>query len=258
VLDKPDVSAALIQPGEVKGVIHCHSTYSDGAATLEQMALGTRDKGYEYLVISDHSQAAQYAQGLYPDKILKQHAEIEVLNAQLHPFKIFRSIEADILSDGNLDYTPEVLSSFDLVIASVHSNLNMNQDKAMMRLLKAIENPFTTILGHMTGRLLLKRGGYPIDHQTIIDACVANHVVIEINANPRRLDLDWRWLEYALEKGALLSINPDAHSIRGIDDIRYGVLVAQKGGVTAQHNLSSYSLPDFEAFLKNTQRKRLI
>jgi len=258
VLDKPDVSAALIQPGDVKGVIHCHSTYSDGAATLEQMALGARDKGYEYLVISDHSQAAQYAQGLYPDKILKQHAEIEVLNAQLHPFKIFRSIEADILSDGNLDYTPDVLSSFDLVIASVHSNLNMNQDKAMMRLLKAIENPFTTILGHMTGRLLLKRGGYPIDHQTIIDACVANHVVIEINANPRRLDLDWRWLEYALEKGALLSINPDAHSIRGIDDIRYGVLVAQKGGVTAQHNMSSYSLPDFETFLKNTQRKRLI
>lgn len=240
----------LIQPGDVKSVIHCHSTYSDGAATLEQMATAARDKGYEYLVISDHSQAAQYAQGLYPDKILKQHAEIDKLNKQLHPFKIFRSIEADILADGNLDYTPEILSSFDLVIASVHSNLNMNQEKAMMRLLKAIENPFTTILGHMTGRLLLKRGGYPVDHKTIIDACVANKVVIEINANPRRLDLDWRWIAYALEKGALLSIDPDAHSVKGIDDIRFGVLAAQKGGVTLKDNLSSFTLEAFEQFLR--------
>lgn len=240
----------LIQRGDVKSVIHCHSTYSDGTATLEQMATAARDKGYEYLVISDHSQAAQYAQGLYPDKILKQHAEIDELNKKLYPFKIFRSIEADILADGNLDYTPEILSSFDLVIASVHSNLNMNQEKAMMRLLKAIENPFTTILGHMTGRLLLKRGGYPVDHKTIIDACVANKVVIEINANPRRLDLDWRWIAYALEQGALLSIDPDAHSIKGIDDIRFGVLAAQKGGVTLKDNLSSFTLEAFEQFLK--------
>lgn len=256
ILDRPSLSEALLQPQDVKGVIHCHSTYSDGAATLEQMATGARDKGYEYLVISDHSQAAQYAQGLYPDKILKQHAEIEALNAKLHPFKIFKSIEADILADGSLDYNTEVLSSFDLVIASVHSNLNMNQDKAMMRLLKAIENPFTTILGHMTGRLLLKRNGYPIDHKIIIDACIANDVVIEINANPRRLDLDWRWLTYALDKGALLSVNPDAHSIRGIDDIRYGVLAAQKGGVRIENNLSSYSLAAFEAFLAGRQHRK--
>ena len=240
---------ALIQPGDVKGVIHSHSTYSDGTATLREMALAARDKGYEYLVISDHSQAAQYANGLYPDRILKQHQEIDQLNEELKPFRIFKSIEADILGDGSLDYTPEVLSSFDLVIASVHSGLSMTEEKATARLLKAISNPFTTILGHLTGRLLLRREGYPVDHKKIIDACVANKVVIEINANPRRLDLDWQWVEYALAQGALLSVNPDAHSVKGIDDIRYGVLAGQKGGLTADKNLSSFSLSAFEAFL---------
>lgn len=255
-LAKTNTLPELIQPEDIRGIIHSHSTYSDGAATLEAMATAARDKGFEYLVISDHSQAAQYANGLYPDRIVKQHQEIDTLNEKLHPFKIFKSIEADILPDGNLDYTPEILSSFDLVITSVHSGLQMTEEKAMARLLKAIRNPFTTIMGHLTGRLLLRREGYPVDHKAIIDACADHQVVIEINANPRRLDLDWKWVEYALEMGVLLSINPDAHSIKGMDDVRYGVLAGQKGGLTAKQNLSSYSLTAFEQFVQQARLKR--
>lgn len=239
----------LIRPGDIKGIIHSHSTWSDGVHTLEQMAIAARDKGYEYLVISDHSQAAFYANGLYPDRIILQHAEIDALNEKLAPFRIFKSIEADILHDGSLDYNDEVLSSFDLVIASVHSNLKMNEEKAMQRLLAAIQNPFTTILGHPTGRLLLSREGYPVDHKTLIDACVEHKVVIEINAHPRRLDLDWSWIPYALEKGATLSVNPDAHSVKGMDLVKYGVYAAQKGGLTKDRNLSSMGLKEFETFL---------
>ncbi|MGN6476059.1 MAG: PHP domain-containing protein, partial [Flavipsychrobacter sp.] len=214
------------------------------------------DKGYEYLVISDHSQAAYYANGLTPERIATQHQEIDALNANLAPFKIFKSIEADILNDGNLDYNTQVLSTFDLVIASVHSNLKMTQERAMERVMAAIHNPYTGILGHLTGRLLLSREGYPLDHKAIIDACAAQNVVIEINAHPRRLDLDWRWIEYALEKGVLLSIDPDAHAIEGYHDVYYGVLAGQKGGLTADRNLSSFSLAQFEAFLKEQQAKR--
>jgi len=175
------------------------------------------------------------------------------LNEKLKPFKIFKSIESDILNDGNLDYSDSILSTFDLVIASVHSNLKMNEQKAMMRLMKAIENPYTTILGHMTGRLLLSRKGYSVDHKKIIDACAANKVVIEINAHPRRLDMRWQWIEYALSKNVLLSIDPDAHSIAEFENTRYGVLIAQKGMVTAKNNLSSFSLKEFEDFLKENR-----
>jgi DNA polymerase (family 10) len=149
-----------------------------------------------------------------------------------------------------------VLNSFDIVIASVHSNLKMKEDKAMMRLIKAIENPYTNILGHLTGRLLLSRNGYPVDHKKIIDACAANNVVIELNAHPKRLDIDWRWIDYCLEKNVLISIDPDAHSIRGFNDTRYGVLSAQKAGVTREQNLSSFSLQQFEEFLKVQHAKR--
>lgn len=239
----------LIQPGDIKGIIHSHSTYSDGQHSLEQMAKAAKEKGYEYLVISDHSQAAFYANGLSPERIAQQHVEIEKLNRQLAPFKIFKSIEADILNDGRLDYEDAVLSGFDLVIASVHSNLKMTEEKAMQRILAAIQHPATRILGHPTGRLLLSRAGYPVDHKTLIDACVAHNVVIEINAHPRRLDLDWTWIEYALSQGALLSINPDAHSIEGMDLVKYGVLSAQKGGLTKERNLSSFSLEAMEAFV---------
>lgn len=243
----------LIQTGDIRGIIHSHSKWSDGADTIEAMAKAAIAAGYEYLVMSDHSQAAQYAGGLSPEQILAQHAEIDALNARLAPFRIFKSIEADILGDGSLDYTPQILASFDLVIASVHSNLRMSQDRAMERVLKAIANPYTRILGHPTGRLLLSRAGYPLDHKAIIDACAEYDVVIEINAHPRRLDLDWRWISYAIEKGALLSIDPDAHSVNGFRDVYYGVMSAQKGGLTKAGNLSSFSLAEFEAFV---ERKR--
>ena len=242
---------SLIQVSDIKGIIHSHSTWSDGAHTLEAMAEAAKAKGLEYLVISDHSQAAFYANGLSPERIIAQHKEIDKLNERLAPFKILKSIEVDILNDGQLDYNDEVLASLDLVIASVHSNLKMSEEKAMARLLTAIAHPRTTILGHLTGRLLLSRPGYPVAHKTIIDACAQHKVAIEINAHPRRLDIDWEWIPYAIEKGVHLSINPDAHSIEGFDDIYYGVMAAQKGGLQANQNLSSYSLIALEAYLQS-------
>jgi DNA polymerase (family 10) len=240
---------ALIQPGDIRGIIHSHSNWSDGSNTIEEMALGAIERGLEYLVISDHSKSASYAQGLHEEKIREQHRYIDELNIKLAPFRIFKSIESDILNDGSLDYSNNVLATFDLVIASVHSNLKMSEEKAMARLLRAIENPYTTILGHLTGRLLLSRPGYPVDHDVIINACAANHVAIELNAHPRRLDMDWRHIKKALDKNVLISIDPDAHFIEGLDDTLYGVMVAQKAMVTKQNNLSSFSLADFEKFI---------
>jgi DNA polymerase (family X) len=246
---------ALIQSTDIKGIIHSHSNWSDGSNTLEEMAKAAKEKGFEYLVISDHSKSAFYAQGLNEEKIAAQHQYVDELNAKLGGFKIFKSIESDILNDGNLDYSDSILSTFDLVIASVHSNLKMTEEKAMQRLLKAIENPYTTILGHMTGRLLLSRKGYPVDHKKIIDACAANGVAIELNAHPSRLDIDWRQIEYALQKNVLISIDPDAHTIEGFDDIKYGVLAAQKAMVTKEQNLSSFGLKAFEDYLTKVKRK---
>ena len=254
---KADQLPNLIETKDIKGIIHSHSKWSDGNNSLEEMAMAAKEKGYEYLVISDHSKSAFYAQGLFPEKVLAQHEQIDYLNEQFAPFKIFKSIESDILNDGSLDYEPDILNKFDVVIASIHSNLKMSEEKAMMRLLNAIENPYTSILGHLTGRLLLSRNGYPVDHQKIIDACAANNVVIELNAHPRRLDIDWRWISKALDKNVLISINPDAHIIEGYDDCKYGVLVAQKAGLTASQNLSSYSLQQFEGFVLEQKKKRL-
>lgn len=235
----------LIQPEDIRGIIHSHSTWSDGLHSLEEMARACRDKGFEYLVISDHSKSATYARGLSEERIRDQHKEIDALNQQLAPFRIFKSIECDILNDGSLDYPDDILASFDLVIASVHSNLKMSEEKAMERLLRAISNPYVRILGHPTGRLLLSRKGYPVNHEKLIDACAEKGVVLEINAHPRRLDLDWRWIQLAVSKGVMLSINPDAHSIEGFNDIRYGVLAAQKGMLTKENNLSSKSREEF-------------
>lgn len=248
----------IIQPGDIKGIIHCHSNWSDGSHTIEQMAIAARDLGLEYLVISDHSKSAFYAQGLFEEKVFEQHKYVEELNGQLKPFKIFKSIESDILNNGNLDYDEKVLASFDLVIASIHSNLKMPEEKAMMRLLKAIKNPFTTILGHLTGRLLLSREGYPVNHSAIIDACVENNVAIELNANPYRLDIDWQKIEEALKKGAIISINPDSHETGTLTDTKYGVLVAQKAGLTRTKNLSSFSLLEFEAYIQNRKKQKAI
>jgi DNA polymerase (family 10) len=240
----------------IKGIIHSHSQWSDGSDSLEAMAKAAINNGLEYLVISDHSQAASYAGGLRPEKIIEQHIEIDRLNESLAPFKIFKSIECDILGNGQLDYDDDILQSLDLVIASIHSTLKMREERAMQRLITAIENPYTLILGHMTGRLLLSRNGYPLDHKKIIDACAANNVVIELNAHPRRLDIDWRWIPYALEKDVLISINPDAHSIEGFGDTRYGVLAAQKALLPAASNLSSFSLHEFEEWLYDTRRMK--
>ena len=259
IIQKAQTSADEFPPvitlPDIKGIIHCHSRYSDGGQTLKEMAIAARDKGFEYLVISDHSKSAGYAGGLQPERILEQHEEIEELNKSLAPFKIFKSIESDILRHGELDYPEEILKRFDLVIASVHSVLKMDRTDATSRLIKAIENPYTHILGHMTGRLLLSRKGYPLDMEKVLDACQANNVVIELNANPRRLDIDWTYIHRALEKGIMLSIDPDAHSIRGMDDIRYGVLVAQKAGLTARQNLSSFDLDTMQQYIDKLKIK---
>jgi len=247
---------AFIQTKDIKGIIHSHSTWSDGVHSIEQMALAAIEKGYEYLVISDHSKSAFYANGLQIDRIKAQHREIDALNKKLAPFVIFKSVESDILNDGSLDYPDDILESFDLVIASIHSNLKMTEEKAMMRLLNAINNPYTSILGHPTGRLLLSRKGYPVNHEEIIAACASNNVVIELNAHPRRLDMDWRWIPQALENDVLISINPDAHAVEGFDDCKYGVLVAQKAGLSAAQNLSSFDVSEMMEFISYQQAKR--
>jgi len=255
IIDRAKAAALpqLVQPGDIKGIIHSHSNWSDGSNTLEEMATAAKEQGLEYLVISDHSKSAFYANGLSEERLSAQHEHINLLNSKLNGFKIFKSIESDILYDGSLDYSNAILASFDLVIASVHSILKMTEEKAMQRLVAAIENPYTTILGHMTGRLLLSRKGYPLDHKKIIDACAANNVVIELNAHPSRLDIDWRHIDYALQKNVLISIDPDAHSIEGFKDTRYGVLAAQKAMVSKEQNLSSMGLVEFEQFI--IQRK---
>jgi DNA polymerase (family 10) len=246
----------LITDADITGVVHNHTNWSDGVDRLEAFVQGCRRKGYAYTVISDHSQNAHYAGGLKPDKVLRQFEEIDKLNKELAPFKIFKSIECDILVSGELDYEPELLSRFDLVIISVHQQLKMAEEKATARLIKAIENPYTTILGHMTGRQLLVRPGYPLDFKKVIDVCAANKVVIEINANPYRLDMDWSHVPYALERGVMISINPDAHSIHEIDNIRWGVSAARKGGLTKAMTWNAQPVAEIEAWLQAKRTRR--
>jgi DNA polymerase (family 10) len=242
----------LINWHDLKGTLHNHSTWSDGVNSIEEMALYCRDTlKLKYLGMCDHSKSAFYAKGLSIERVLQQHEEIDSLNKKLDGFHIFKGIESDILYDGSLDYPEEILQKFDFIVASVHSILKMDEEKATSRLITAIENPYTTILGHPTGRLLLSRGGYPINYKKVIDACAANNVVIEINANPLRLDLDWRWHQYALEKGVMLSINPDAHRIEGFSDMHYGILVARKGGLYKEMCMNAMSLAEItKAFAK--------
>jgi DNA polymerase (family X) len=247
---------ALLEMADLRGTLHNHSTYSDGRNTLREMALHCKSLGYEYLGISDHSQTAYYAGGLKAEDIRRQHEEIDQLNKELAPFKIFKGIESDILQDGSLDYSDEILASFDFIVASVHGNLKMEESVATRRLLKAIENPFTTFLGHPTGRLLLKREGYPIDHKAVIDACAKHGVIIEINANPLRLDMDWRWVHYALEQGVTLSINPDAHVTSGYKDMYWGVCVGRKGGLGKEQTFNALSLQEVEKYFESRRQKR--
>ena len=244
----------LITYADLKGILHNHSTYSDGSHTLEQMARYCKELGFEYLGMADHSKSAFYANGLYENRVKEQWEEIDRLNKELYPFKILKGIESDILNDGSLDYEDDLLAKFDYIVASVHSNLKMNEEKATARLIKAIENPYTTILGHATGRLLLRREGYPIDHIKVIDACAANNVIIELNANPWRLDMEWKWLRYALEKNVMISINPDAHEMQGYHDMHYGIYVARKAGLTKSMCFNALSLAEIENFLSKKRK----
>ncbi len=247
-LAKENKIPKLIEDSDLKGSLHNHSTWSDGIHTLSEMAKHCELLGYSYLGICDHSKSAFYANGLNEERVLAQHIEIDTLNSKNPSFKIFKGIESDILNDGSLDYEDSILKSFDFIVASIHSNLKMDEEKANQRLIKAIENKYTTILGHPTGRLLLARKGYPINHALIIDACASNNVAIEINSNPLRLDLDWRWIDYALNKGVKLCINPDAHKKEGLTDMQYGVMVAQKAGLSAEDCLNAWDISKITDF----------
>ncbi len=243
-------SPRLLEAGDIRGVFHCHTTYSDGRGTLEEMIHAARERGYAYMTITDHSQSAAYAGGLQPDRVLKQRGEIDSLNKKLEGFRVLAGIESDIRIDGALDYEDDILATFDLIIASVHSKLDMDQDEATRRVIRAVENPFTTILGHPTGRLLLQRTGFPLDFEKVFDACAANKVAIEINANCHRLDLDWRLVHRARDRGVMLCIGPDAHSVDQIDNIAYGIGIARKGGLGAGDVLNSMSVTEFLAWRK--------
>ncbi len=234
-------SLNLIEEKDVKGVIHSHSTYSDGINTIASMAQACIDRGYEYLVITDHSQSAGYAGGLKIDRLEQQWEEIDKLNSKFSNFKIIKGIESDILGNGDLDYPQNVLEQFEIIIASIHSGMSMTEEKATERLINAIKNPYTHILGHPTGRLLLGRPGYPINHLKIIEACAEYNVAIELNANPQRLDLDYQWIKLATDSGVKIAINPDAHSTGQIDYIRFGIIAARKGGLTAEFCLNRLS-----------------
>jgi DNA polymerase (family 10) len=208
------------------------------------MAEATRKRGYAYFGVADHSRSAGYAGGLSLDEIDAQHALADKLNRTYgDSFRIFKGIESDILEDGSLDYPEEVLARFDYVVASVHSRFRLDKRTQTARIIRAIAHPRTTVLGHMTGRMLLRRPGYEVDVEAILKACAAHGVAVEINANPHRLDLDWRWHQRALELGCLMSVNPDAHSMAELDLMRWGLLMARKGGVPKDRILNCMSLP---------------
>ena len=240
----------LVERDDLIGVYHCHTSYSDGLATVEQMAKAAQQRGYQYIVIADHSRSAAYAGGLSVEAVAQQRREIDALNKKLRPFRVFHGIESDIRTDGALDYEESILRTFDVVIASVHSKLHMSESEATTRILRAIENPYTAILGHPTGRLLLSREGYPLNMDRVFDACLANNVAIEINANPHRLDLDWRHIKRGKEKGVLFCIAPDAHSTQALDDVEYGLGIARKGWLDAGNLLNCMTSEELSKWLE--------
>jgi DNA polymerase (family 10) len=245
----------LVTEEEVRGLLHVHTSVSDGTATAEEMAEGARAMGFEYLGIADHSRSAAYAGGLSIDKVKAQSREIKELNEKLEGFRVFHGIESDILPDGSLDYPPEVLDLFDFVVASVHQNFKMSESEMTRRIVRALENPYTTILGHPTGRLLLAREGYAVDLSAVIDAAAQNRVVIEINANPHRLDLDWRYCRTAREKGVKIAIGPDSHTVKGMEDFRFGVGIARKGWLTKQDVINCLDARKIEALFEASRKR---
>jgi DNA polymerase (family 10) len=213
----------LVTDADVRGILHAHTDRSDGVDTLKVMAEATKRHGHQYFGVADHCRSAHYAGGLSVEEIAEQHAEIDKLNNRHRGrFRIFKGIQSDILADGYLDYPDEILDCFDFVVASVHSRFKLGRKEQIDRILTAVANPHTTILGHMTGRQLLRRPGYEPDIEKILRACAKHGVAVEINANPWRLDLDWRWHRRALELGCMMSINPDAHSTGKLDVLGRG------------------------------------
>jgi DNA polymerase (family 10) len=240
----------LVEMEDLKGLIHCHTTYSDGKNSLEEKAAGATALGYSYIVVTDHSQTAAYAGGLRPERVLAQHEEIERLNKKLKGIRILKGIESDIRLKGELDYEEDLLKAFDVIIGSVHNRLDMPEKEATARVIRAIESPYLTILGHPTGRLLLSRTGLPLNMEQVIDACAANGVAIEINGNPRRLELDWRHVLRAREKGVKIAIGPDAHSVDALANVRWGLGIARKGWLEAKDVLNTLSAEELLTWRK--------
>ena len=245
----------LVTDRDLRGILHAHTDLSDGVDTLETMAQATQERSYQYFGVADHSKSAHYAGGLSVEEIERQHHAIDLLNKTYgKDFRILKGIESDILVDGSLDYPDEVLAQFDFVVASVHGRFKLDPETQTERILRAVANPYTTILGHMTGRQLLRRPGYKVDIEKILAACARHGVAVEVNAHPWRLDLDWRWHQRALELGCLMSINPDAHSIRELDLTHWGVEMARKGGVPAARVLNCLSLQQITQYLRKRKR----
>lgn len=241
----------LLTAGDVRGVLHCHSRYSDGSATIAEMAQAADARGWSYLGISDHSESAFYAGGLKPDAVARQHDEIDAINAASTGFRVLKGIEADILPSGQLDYDDDTLGRFDYVIGSVHSRFRMTEGEMTVRILAALDDPRLTILGHPTGRLLLSREPYAVDMQAVIEKAAEVHAAIELNADPRRLDLDWRLCREAKQRGVVIEIGPDAHSPQGLDNVAIGVGVARKGWLEANDILNARSADDVLAFARS-------
>jgi DNA polymerase (family 10) len=252
-----DALPTLVVPDDIRGVLHCHSQYSDGGATIAEMADAARARGWQYLGISDHSQSAFYAGGLTPDAVLRQHDEIDALNATYRAngdgFRLLKGIEADILPDGHVDYDASLLGRFDYVIASVHSRFGMTEAQMTERVCRALEDPHVTILGHPTGRLLLTREPYAIDMHAVIEQAAETGTAIELNADPHRLDLDWRLCARAKARGVPIEIGPDAHSTHGLDNVEIGVGIARKGWLASSDILNTR---DAEGILAFSRRRR--
>ncbi|GAC1434644.1 MAG: helix-hairpin-helix domain-containing protein [Thermoanaerobaculia bacterium] len=241
----------LIQPSDLRGTFHVHTTFSDGRNTVLEMLTAARERGFDYVGLSDHSPAAFYAGGLSVERLREQHAEIDRQETEVAPMRVFRGTEADILPDGTIDYGDEILSTLDFVVASVHSRFNMLGDEMTERMLKALDDPYVTILGHITGRLLLRRDGYTVDFDRIFERAAERRVCIELNGNPNRLDLDWRHITRALDRGVMFVINPDAHSISEMSHVVSGTWVARKGGLTAKQVLNTKSVEEVEEWLES-------
>lgn len=245
----------LVTDRDLHGILHCHTDASDGTETLETMANAARKSGFQYFGVADHSQSAHYAGGLSLEQITAQHLKADRLNKRIGKgFRILKGIESDILVDGSLDYPDDVLDRFEFVVASIHGRFKLDRKAQTERLLRAISNRHTTILGHMTGRQLQRRPGYDLEIEKVLRACAKNDVAVEINAHPWRLDLDWRWHQSALDFGCTLSINPDAHSIRELDHMHWGVEMARKGGVSADRVLNAMTLDDITRYLRQKRR----